>query len=728
MSFNVDLWNGFDIIKNEFSTYQKRLKKLIDILTSYSLIQKEYFKGLDNLYNEIKEAKDVQKSNSLLDESIILLIKSFKVEIHKNKILYNNLTKNLNEIKEKLEKIKAQISPYFLENIQNKESFNRVLNNLILKQKAFNKSFKEYSYHLAENEAQKIIKEKSRNKTKKNNDKNLNNNSKDPKDRYKELVTKNFGYYLTYNVLRDMPDKEDSFTKKILENKKEYIKCISESDKEREKYNTLTEDLLNHLQKQFKLLIFLFQTVINNYIKDKISIYNDIIEVNKLNDKDNYSKINYKTETLDFIMKNATKEFPMNKLEFIPYKANKNKIILKIAKLGEFSAEEQDKIYNQVKDFINKNNLNKYENEYLRQSLINRAFTDILQKMENVNKFRRSGSSDMLNLKNNGNNNILTKFSNSNKNINRNIVFNKNNNNFLSKNKDDIALSIEKKTKSSFNYIKEFVMTLIISKKESKKNILFDIYSDNSSDENEDNKDEVKKRIRKETHAYNELLFGFMNLISISNNDHNENLEYFISILGFHRSKGYFELNENAYKIFINIFNYILVNFKTYNNIIKNIIIFSQTFYKLDENNPNNKIYLLSGLKNHSAFNNIETWHRVINYNLSLSLKNNNYSLNIANKEEYMKNLNKIILTNIISYLYDLKLSTNDKNVYEQVKNFYIIIYKLDKKYIEENIDKLVIDSENEKIEDKNEEKVEERVEEKVEEKNENNNSSICDN
>ena len=70
MSFNVDLWNGFDIIKNEFSTYQKKLKKLIDILTSYSLIQKEYFKGLDNLYNEIKETKDVQKPNSLLDESI----------------------------------------------------------------------------------------------------------------------------------------------------------------------------------------------------------------------------------------------------------------------------------------------------------------------------------------------------------------------------------------------------------------------------------------------------------------------------------------------------------------------------------------------------------------------------------------------------------------------------------------------------------------------------------
>ena len=72
--------------------------------------------------------------------------------------------------------------------------------------------------------------------------------------------------------------------------------------------------------------------------------------------------------------------------------------------------------------------------------------------------------------------------------------------------------------------------------------------------------------------------------------------------------------------------------------------LFSQTYYKLD-NNRKNKIYILNGLKNHIVFNNEETWHRAINYYLSLFIKNNNnYSLKIVNKEEYLKSLNKIIL------------------------------------------------------------------------------------
>ena len=105
-------------------------------------------------------------------------------------------------------------------------------------------------------------------------------------------------------------------------------------------------------------------------------------------------------------------------------------------------------------------------------------------------------------------------------------------------------------------------------------------------------------------------------------------------------------------KVLVNIFSFILVNYKTSNNIIKNIILFGQTFYRVD-NNSNNKIYVLNGLKNHTAFNNAETWHRTINYNLSLSIKNNNnYSLNITNKEEHLASLNKVVQNIIISYLY----------------------------------------------------------------------------
>ncbi len=693
MSFGVDLWNGFDIIKNEFSINYKRIKQILDMLTSYSLVLKEFCKGLDNLYKEVKEMKDSIKSNSLLDDSVILLLNSFKIECENTKVFHNNIIKNLCETKEKLEKIKIQISPYFTENIQNRESFNKILNNLVVKQETFNESFKELNNCLIEFEAQKLKERKSC--IEKKNNKYLGNN-------------------LSNSLIKDIPSKLHNCILKLLVNKKEYINCITESDKYREIYNKETEELLVHLQKQFKLLIFLIQTIIQNYVKDKIECHNEILEINKNNDKINYSTINYKKETTDFIIKNATKEFPMNKLEFIPYKLNQNIISQKLSKYGEFSKKEQDLIFNQIKNYINENKFNVYENEYLRISLNNRSFTYQIKKVDNSNSIRRSGSSDILNLKKVGKGHFL-------KNLKSENIFrkrseldkkkSKNSNSIKHRGtKEEISINSEIIKKQNYNFIKDFVSKLIMPQEENKNDTFCDIYSDNSSEENEkdkndqDNKD--KNDVSKESYHYNQLLFGFMDLISTTNKDNLDNLEFFIYILAYHRSKGFFVLNDNAYKMFINIFNYILVNFKTANNIIKNIILYSQTFYKIDEDNPDNRIYILNGLKNHVAFNDAETWHRAINYNLSLSMKNNNsYSLNIVNKEEYMKNLKKIILNTIISYLYDLKLSTSDKNVYEQVKNFYITIYKLDQKYIEEEINKL--------FEDKNEEEKEKKEEKK---------------
>jgi hypothetical protein len=404
----------------------------------------------------------------------------------------------------------------------------------------------------------------------------------------------------------------------------------------------------------------------------------------------------------------------LSKLDFIPYKLSQNSLYQKMSKYGEFSNEEQELIFEQIKAFIQDNKINVYENEYLRISMNNRAFT-YAKKLENVNPIRRSGSSDMLNLKKMRKRHILTNLKSHNVFRKRDELdkFDKKKNNIIQReNKDDLSINSDLQKRANFSSIKEFVSKLFIPKAENKTDSLWDIYSDNSSDENEKDNNKEKNEINKEAYVYNQLLFGFMNFISKSNKGNIDNLEFFIYLLAYYRSKGCFELNDNAYKIFVNIFNYILINYKTANNIIKNIILYSQTFYKVDEDNPNNKIYILSGLKNHSTFNDVETWHRAINYNLSLSLKNcNTYSLNIVNKEEYMKNLDKIILNTIISYLYDLKLSTSDQKVYEQVKDYYITIYKLDKKVIEQHINKLFEEKKDTEESWKKEEKKEEKEE-----------------
>ena len=271
--------------------------------------------------------------------------------------------------------------------------------------------------------------------------------------------------------------------------------------------------------------------------------------------------------------------------------------------------------------------------------------------------------------------------------------YNKADNN-IKVNKDDIVINEENEKKANFIFIKDFVFKLINKFQEENENenendLLYEIYSDNSIEEQE----KIDTNENKENYIYNELLFGFMDLISLNNKDHNEYIDYFIKILSYHRARGNFFLNENTYKTFVSIFNFILINYKTSNNVIKNIILFSQTFYRADNKN---KIYVLNGLKNHAIFNNAETWHRAINYNLSLSIKNNNnYSLNIPNKEEYINSLNKVVKNTIISYLYDLKLSTSEINIYEEVKNYYVSIYNLDEKYIEEQVNILFGESTN---------------------------------
>ena len=144
----------------------------------------------------------------------------------------------------------------------------------------------------------------------------------------------------------------ENLLNQAIENKIEYIDYIEECEKEREKYNNRAEVLLNNLKKEFKTLIYLFHKAINNYIKDKIQIHQDIIEMNKYNDEIKYSKIEYQSLTLSFIKKNGTKIIPLNKLEFLPYKLNKNEINKKLAKFAELSRQEKDNIFIEIKKFL----------------------------------------------------------------------------------------------------------------------------------------------------------------------------------------------------------------------------------------------------------------------------------------------------------------------------------------------------------------------------------------
>ena len=635
MSFNVDLWNGFEVIKSSFDSNLNKLNQLINILDSYSFFIKEYYTNLFNLYSSTN--KIINKDNSTFDNLLYLLLISFKTESEYYENHYNLINKSLQETKERIEKIKLNIQQYFQSYEINKENFNNALNNLISKQENFYESCKELCLNIAQEETNKIFIE---------NQNNINNKKRSSTENLKIKI-----------------EKKETPLDCVFLAKSNYIKFIFESNKLRENYNNNTENILFKLESQYKDILYYFECLMKIYINDKIMIHNKILTLNNNNNEKTFKNINYETIFNDFIENNVTKEFPMIKLEFIPFKLTKNifENNQKLNNYNELKKEEQNKIFNLIKNYISENNINLYESDFSKIFLKSKEQQNLLKSNEvNLDETKTMIEIDEDDFE---------------------II--------KSKKKKEIE-----KKKKNFNFIKNFINTLVIEETESNK-------KEEKEDENVIDIDESIK--------YNKILVKFMDLISPKNKEKFEYLNAFIQFLTIVRVKGFFKLNPYVYQIFINIFTYILMNYKNSYDYVRNIILLSQTFYKGDDENPDDvKIYLLNGLKNHSVFKEPQTWHRAINYSLSLSIKNSSlYKLEIQNKEDYYKNLDKIVLNIFISYLYDMRISTTDLKVYEKVKHFYSKIYKLDEKMVDEQVNKLLeINSKKEKN-DKLENKIE---------------------
>ena len=635
MSFNVDLWNGFEVIKSSFDSNLNKLNQLINILDSYSFYVKEYYTNLFNLYSSTN--KIINKDNSTFDNLLYLLLISFKTESEYYENHYNLINKSLQETKERIEKIKLNIQQYFQSYEINKENFNNALNNLISKQENFYESCKELCLNIAQEETNKIFIE---------NQNNINNKKRSSTENLKIKI-----------------EKKETPLDCVFLAKSNYIKFIFESNKLRENYNNNTENILLKLENQYKDILYYFECLMKIYINDKIMIHNKILTLNNNNNEKTFKNINYETIFNDFIENNVTKEFPMIKLEFIPFKLTKNifENNQKLNNYNELKKEEQNKIFNLIKNYISENNINLYESDFSKIFLKNKEQQNLLKSNEvNLDETKTIIEIDEDDFE---------------------II--------KSKKKKEIE-----KKKKNFNFIKNFINTLVIEETESNK----------KEEKENENVIDIDESIK-----YNKILVKFMDLISPKNKEKFEYLNAFIQFLTIVRVKGFFKLNPYVYQIFINIFTYILMNYKNSYDYVRNIILLSQTFYKGDDENPDDvKIYLLNGLKNHSVFKEPQTWHRAINYSLSLSIKNSSlYKLEIQNKEDYYKNLDKIVLNIFISYLYDMRISTTDLKVYEKVKHFYSKIYKLDEKMVDEQVNKLLeINSKKEKN-DKLENKIE---------------------
>ena len=700
MSFRVDLWNGFDLIKNQYNSTYKKLKTINKLLKAYNELENTYCKNLETIY---KENKDISKPEFLLDESFQKIIEIFNNELQ-NRKEYNTFIQKqiIDPINKFLEKPKLKFNKCFSDHNENRDSFNRTINSLIEKQNSFHAQCKELGSYIAQMELDMI-----------------NKTNKTSKNRCEKVL------------------------EKVKSEKECYLNSLKEANRERENYNIKTEKLLNDLEAMYRKLVKKLSKSLIEFSKKRIEFIKTLYDKEKNEYDETHSKLELNQEITNFIIKKATKEFPMIKFEFCPIKYNAlNKYIKN--KYNKIPNGDLPKIYKAIQNYLDSNNIFKddiifksnkksnydffarrisfftkkapqinnkeIENEkteiQINKELIEKYLTDKFMNKEKVKKnISKKEEANKTKDKDISNNNEIKNSEEENKSKqllenekNNNLNENKNENINLIKDNNDIQ-----NEKSNNHYIK----------------------NDIRDNKNEGNTPENKDNINKSTEDDNNDVIK-INDINIEkekdkNNDQNKNeekdlqkikgllasnnentlfyIEVFIKKLSYLRSKANYQITEYVYKIIIELFEIILKENKDNDYILKNVLILCHTFYKLENDE---KIYLQEGIKEQTNSWPAESWHRVINY--SLNLNNTDKDLNNLKSNEKKEKIIKESEIVVISYLCDIKQFTFNEKVFNEVKNYYKQVYNLDEDKINMEVEEYLKTVENQnKIYKKNE-------------------------
>ena len=630
MSFRVDLWNGVNVIKQQYSQTLAKISNLYNILMAYASYEKVYSKNLESLY---KDYINLFKDESLLDKSLQTLVNNFRLESECHKQHYKHIKKNVAmSLKEITDKEKSESNNLFNEGALIQDNLAKIKNNLINKQKTYNNNLKEFYSFVSNFNASELISvlemENKASSSKKvdasvvaSNDLNLNRfSTMEPESNINKLIN-NINSINKQHIL-----KRQKLGEKIYESKNEYTSLLNEANSSINLYKTRLENVLQSLEEKYQFLLSNIRSTLTTTVDNRLNLLNKVSLLNNTYLEENLKNINVKNEILEYIQKNATKEFPIYKFEFITNKFdNKNPNI----------------------DIINK---------YLNENLEAEMNIEIGLKRDRSRK-----KTDIRPVRK--------------RSVNKKNTGNKKENAILILENDNISQDIKKyKIRNNINLLEDYFDELIISK-------------DDEDENNFENNDEIENESIKMMDIDN-----IKSLIDKKNNDHQIYLENLIKILNNHRSKGNFLLTKKSYDIFIDIFTFILTNYPMVDFLLKNIIILAQTFYKFEDDkyqlsfsNDKKKIFLQSGLKNNKIFNNPQTWHRAINFTLASHVYNKDIS-QVIDKNEMNNKLNVLVYNTLVAYLCDLKYFTDDETVFEQVKNFYVKTYQLDGNKISQEV------------------------------------------
>ena len=451
-----------------------------------------------------------------------------------------------------------------------------------------------------------------------------------------EIFSKNSETKKKQNVSKVLLNKRDKALEKVNRTQKDYLKVVTESNIILKDYNIKTENLLNDIETEFKQINTCIKDCLIKYSKNKNQLYKDILEVTNHGLNTCYEKIDIDNDIRNFVMKNATKEFKYHKFEYNPFKLNninKNLLFSDIKDNTKIQEIKYDEIIQKVKKYFVDNKITGTDSSYI-EGMVNSLKEHKLQSSIKYDSILEMN-------KKNENKNLIYEFEKK-ENINTNNI----NNNNIEINKN---LDKEKEITNNLKFIQKFISKLTIGEQDL---------------ENDINK--IKSLFQKKNEKF---IYS----------------EHFLKELDNFKSHGNYILKDKTYEYFLNIFIFILDNFANNDFIIKNIINFAQTFYKIRQGNKNPKYYILYSISNHSIFNKSDTWHKIINYNLTNYSVNKDLSIKME-KEQREKKLDENILKILVENLSVMKLFRVNDKIFNDVKNYYIQVYNIDKEMIKKEI------------------------------------------
>ena len=84
MSFSIDLWNGFNSIKDRYNSIRREFRSFSTFLSKYNTCENQHCKNLDNLYNEFKEQNTQNKTDFELARINLIDMINFESQSKKN--------------------------------------------------------------------------------------------------------------------------------------------------------------------------------------------------------------------------------------------------------------------------------------------------------------------------------------------------------------------------------------------------------------------------------------------------------------------------------------------------------------------------------------------------------------------------------------------------------------------------------------------------------------------